>query len=455
VTTTVMIALVAIVCILLIILVLRMNALDKQQFRQETMLRETLNQLREETTNNLHRFESSVNERMTASINFERSQFEMFSQKLIELTTFNQTALERIRETLDRNLKTIQDDTREHAKVHRDELAKSLRSFEERLETMRQTIEREIRRLQEDNAAKLDKMRETVDEKLQSTLEKRLSESFKQVSEQLESVYRGLGEMKNLASGVDDLKRVLVNVKTRGTWGEIQLDNLLAQLLTSEQYDKNVVTKPGATERVEFAIKLPGRDRTDTVVYLPVDAKFPQEDYQRLLEAQTNADVKGIEESRKAIERRIVDEAKKIGDKYLEPPFTTDFAIMFLPVEGLYAEVLSISGLWEKLQRDLRVIITGPTTLAAILNSLQMGFRTLAIEKRSSDVWSLLGSVKTEFGKFGDLLDKTQKKLQEASTSLESAQKGTRTIEKKLNAVQSLPTVEKQSILPGIETIES
>lgn len=454
-TTTVMIALVAIVCILLIILVLRMNALDKQQYRQETMLRETLNQLREETTNNLHRFESSVNERMTASINFERSQFDTFSQKLIELTTFNQNALERIRETLDRNLKSIQDDTREHAKVHRDELGKSLKSFEERLETMRQTIEREIRRLQEDNAAKLDKMRETVDEKLQSTLEKRLSESFKQVSEQLESVYRGLGEMKNLASGVDDLKRVLVNVKTRGTWGEIQLDNLLAQLLTAEQYDKNVVTKPGATERVEFAIKLPGRDRTDTVVYLPVDAKFPQEDYQRLLEAQTNADVKGIEDSRKAIERRIVDEAKKIGDKYLEPPFTTDFAIMFLPVEGLYAEVLSISGLWEKLQRDLRVIITGPTTLAAILNSLQMGFRTLAIEKRSSDVWSLLGSVKTEFGKFGDLLDKTQKKLQEASTSLESAQKGTRTIEKKLNAVQSLPTVENQSILPGIETIES
>lgn len=454
-TLPVMIALVAVVCILLVILVLRMNALEKQQFRQETMLRETLNQLREESTNNLHRFESSVNERMTASINFERSQFDIFSQNLKDLTIFNRDALERIRETLDRNLKNIQDDTREHAKVNREEMTASLKAFEERLESMRQTIEREIRHLQEDNAAKLDKMRETVDEKLQTTLEKRLSESFKQVSEQLESVYRGLGEMKNLASGVDDLKRVLVNVKTRGTWGEIQLENLLAQLLTTEQYEKNVATKPSSSERVEFAIKLPGRDRTDTVVLLPVDAKFPQEDYQRLLEAQTNADVKGIEDSRKAIERRIVEEAKKIGDKYLEPPYTTDFAIMFLPVEGLYAEVLSISGLWEKLQRDLRVIITGPTTLAAILNSLQMGFRTLAIEKRSSEVWSLLGSVKTEFGKFGDLLDKTHKKLQEASNSLESAQKGTRSIEKKLNSVQSLPTSEPQTILPGIDTIDT
>ncbi len=449
--TTVLIVLTAIVCIVVFFLLLKMNALDKQQFRQETMLRDTLNQFRSETGNNFSRFESSVNERMNASIGFERSQFDLFSQKLMELTTYNQNALERIRDILDRNIKLMQNDTREHARVNREELTASLKSFEDRLELMRQTIEREIRRLQEDNAAKLDKMRETVDEKLQSTLEKRLSESFKQVNEQLESVYRGLGEMKNLASGVDDLKRVLVNVKTRGTWGEIQLDNLLAQLLTAEQYEKNVITKQGSSERVEFAIKLPGHDRNDTVVLLPVDAKFPQEDYQRLLDAQSRADVKGIEDSRKAIERRIVEEAKKIGDKYLDPPNTTDFAIMFLPVEGLYAETLSISGLWEKLQRDLRVIITGPTTLAAILNSLQMGFRTLAIEKRSSEVWSLLGSVKTEFGKFGDLLDKTHKKLLEASTSLESAQKETRTIEKKLHSVQSMPSVERSGILPGID----
>jgi DNA recombination protein RmuC len=311
---------------------------------------------------------------------------------------------------------------------------------EEKLEALRNTVQTQLRTLQEDNGRKLEQMRATVDEKLQTTLEKRLGESFRQVSERLEAVYTGLGEMRNLAAGVGDLKKVLTNIKTRGTWGEIQLGAILEQILTPDQYAVNVQTKKNSDARVEFAIKLPGQspDR-DRVVWLPIDAKFPQEDYQRLIDAQEAADKELADRSLKSLEIRIKAEARFIKEKYIDPPHTTDFGIMFLPVEGLYAEILRRPGLCEALQRDYRIVLTGPTTLAALLNSLQMGFRTLAVEKRSSEVWELLGMVKTEFGRFGAVLAKTKKKLQEASNTIDQAEVRTRAIEKKLKKVQEIP----------------
>ncbi|OGX38559.1 MAG: recombinase RmuC [Omnitrophica WOR_2 bacterium RIFCSPLOWO2_12_FULL_50_9] len=308
---------------------------------------------------------------------------------------------------------------------------------EQKLEKVRDVVETRLRMMQEDNSQKLEKMRETVDEKLHSTLEKRLGESFKIVSERLEKVHEGLGEMQNLASGVGDLKKVLTNVKTRGTWGEIQLETQLEQFLTPEQYEKNVATKKGSRDTVEFAIKLPGRN--DHVVYIPIDAKYPKEDYDRLLEAQDRGDSAAVEESVKAIENRIKLEAKKIRDKYVDPPHTTDFAIMYLITEGLYAEVLRRPGLSDLLQREFRVMVAGPTTIAAVLNSLQMGFRTLAVERRASEVWQLLGTVRNEFVKFGDILDKTHTRLKQASEEIESAARKSRTIERKLKDVQGLP----------------
>jgi DNA recombination protein RmuC len=311
---------------------------------------------------------------------------------------------------------------------------------EERLEAMRQTIASQLRAIQEDNTKKLEQMRATVDEKLQTTLEKRLGESFKQVSERLEQVYKGLGEMRSLATGVGDLKKVLTNVKTRGTWGEIRLSHILEQILTPDQYGVNVATKKNSNERVEFAIKLPGQDADkQKVVWMPIDSKFPQEDYQRLMDAQEAADKELAEKSVKNLAMRIKAEAKYIKEKYIDPPHTTDFGIMFLPVEGLYAEVLRQPGLCDTLQRDYRIVVTGPTTLAALLNSLQMGFRTLTIEKRSSEVWELLGAVKTEFGRFGDVLAKTKKKLQEASNTISQAEVRTRAIERNLRQVEEVP----------------
>ena len=327
------------------------------------------------------------------------------------------------------------------------QLNRLTKSNEERLDGLRTTVDEQLKSLREDNSKKLEEMRTTVDEKLHATLEKRLGESFKIVSDRLEQVHKGLGEMQSLASSVGDLKKVLTNVKTRGTWGEVQLGSLLDQILTEEQYAKNVATKKGSSERVEFAIKLPGRDKGIDEVWLPIDAKFPQEDYQRLIEAQENADPAAAEDSAKQIAVRIQKEAKEIRTKYIDPPNTTDFGIMFLPVEGLYAEVLRRPGLCDTLQREFRVIVTGPTTLAALLNSLQMGFRTLAIEKRTSEVWSLLGAVKTEFGKFGDILDKTHKKLSEASNTIEDAARKTRTIERKLRDVQELPSGDKVNVI--------
>ena len=336
------------------------------------------------------------------------------------------------------------------------QLARLTQSNEQRFEQLRLSVESRLAAIQADNANRLEEMRKTVDEKLHATLEQRLGDSFKLVSERLEQVHKGLGEMQNLAAGVGDLKKVLTNVKTRGTWGEVQLEALLDQVLTAEQYEKNVATRPNSNERVEFAIRLPGQGKAGNgrPVWLPIDAKFPMEDYQRLQEAQDRADPVAVEQAAKTLEMRLRDEAKTIRNKYVEPPHTTDFAILYLPTEGLYAEALRRPGLVEALQRDFRVSLAGPTTLAALLNSLQMGFRTLAIEQRSSEVWAVLGAVKTEFGKFGEALESTRKKLEQATKSIESAGVRTRQIERKLKGVEALPVIEAQAKLGALEDIE-
>jgi len=317
----------------------------------------------------------------------------------------------------------------------------------EHLSMLDTNVRDSLEKIRHDNTAKLEDMRTTVDEKLQSTLEKRLGDSFKLVSERLEQVHKGLGEMQTLAAGVGDLKKALTNVKTRGVMGEYQLEFILEQLLTPDQYRKNVSTRPDSKNFVEFAIVLPGRDDSGDTVLLPIDAKFPTEDYNALQEAYEKAEPSLIEKYRKQISARIVSSAKDIRDKYLEPPYTTDFGIMFLPIEGLFAEVLREPGLMETLQRDYHVTITGPTTLSAFLNSLQMGFHTLAIQKRSSEVWKILAAVKTEFGRFGDVLEKTRRKLEEASSVIEGAGVRSRAIERKLRDVQQLPAAEAQGLL--------
>lgn len=317
-------------------------------------------------------------------------------------------------------------------------LENTRKNMEEKLELIRKTVEDRLLLLQKDNSEKLEKMRVTVDEKLHSTLEQRLGESFKIVNERLESVYKGLGEMQTLAQGVGDLKKVFTNVKSRGYWGEIQLSNILEQFLTKEQYAANVKTKPKSNDLVEFAIKLPGRNDNE-FVWLPVDSKFPIEDYSRLVDAEDLGDVALVQESRKKLENSIKLFAKDIYEKYIEVPYTTDFGIMFLPTESLYCEVLKNTGLCEFISQKYRIVVSGPTTFVALLNSLQMGFKTLAIEKRTSEVWQLLGMVKSEFSKFGEILDKTNKKLLEISSTMELASRKTRTIERKLKNVEALP----------------
>jgi DNA recombination protein RmuC len=319
-------------------------------------------------------------------------------------------------------------------------------SNDRRIGELREAVEKRLGELVAGNEKKLEEMRVTVDEKLHKTLESRLAESFRHVSERLEQVHKGLGEMQTLAAGVGDLKRVLSNVKTRGVLGEVQVAALLQQILAPGQYATNVATRPGSNDRVEFAIRLPGRDR-EGVVWLPIDAKFPLEDYERLAKAQEAADVDGVELAAKALEARIRLEARTIAEKYLEPPGTTDFALLYLPFEGLYAEVLRRPGLFDALQREHRVTVCGPTTLTAILNSLQMGFRTLAIEQRSSEVWQILGAVKGEFAKFGEVLARTKKKLEEATNTIGSAEVRTRAIERKLRGVEALPAPEAAGLL--------
>ncbi len=309
-----------------------------------------------------------------------------------------------------------------------------------RLLEVRVALETRMRELQADNGQRLEEMRKTVDEKLHETLETRLTESFRQVSERLERVHQGLGEMQQLALGVGDLKRVLTNVKTRGTWGEVQLEMLLEQILTPDQYAKNVETVPGTNARVEFALRLPGQKEGGAPVWMPIDAKFPKEQYERLLEAADRADAEGVAAAGRELERAVRGEAKTIAEKYVSPPLTTDFAILFLPTEGLYAEVMRRPGLADELQRVNRVSIAGPSTLTALLNSLQMGFRTLALEKRSSEVWQVLGAVKTEFAKFGDVLAATKTTLERAARNIENAEVRSRQMARKLKSVEALPS---------------
>ena len=356
------------------------------------------------------------------------------------ILTFGVT-LKQIEPLLKDEFQRSRKETNDNAKSGRDELTKSLTLFEEKfsksIKGIDETIAKNLKEVRDDNSKQLDKMRKTVDEKLHETLEKRLGESFKQVSERLEQVHKGLGEMKNIATGVGDLKKVLSNVKTRGVLGEYQLENILEQILTPDQYAKNVATKKGSQANVEFALKLPGKDDGD-VVWIPIDSKFPIEDYDRLLDAFDEGDKAKIEESQKTLLKKIESFAKTISEKYLDPPHTTDFAIMFLPIESLYAEVLRHPGLFETLQRKYKITVTGPTTLSALLNSLQMGFRTLAVQKRSSEVWNILGEVKTEFGKFAGQLDKAQTQLGTASKTLAELQTTrTNVMERKLKEVES------------------
>jgi len=429
------VALVAVAVVLLLVLVLRrtpdpapaldeLSRLNQAQLQQQRELREeTASQAREnrlELSGSLAELGRNLTHQMGTIAGVQNNQIDAFAQQLTKLTEANEQRLGALRESNEQRLNALREGT------------------EARLEALRETLERQLRQLQGDNAAKLEEMRRTVDEKLHATLEQRLGASFKQVSDRLEQVHKGLGEMQALASDVGDLKRVLTNVKTRGTWGEVQLASLLEQLLVPEQYAANVAPVPGSNERVEFAIRLPGRG-DEAPVWLPIDAKFPREDYERLVIAQEKADPAAAELAARQLEQRLRLEAKTIRTKYVSPPDTTDFALLFLPTEGLYAEVVRRPGLTDDLQRTWRVVVAGPSTLAAILSSLQMGFRTLAVEKRSSEVWQLLGAVKTEFGKFGDVLVKTKEQIDRASTTLGAASVRTRAIERKLREVESLP----------------
>ncbi len=321
-------------------------------------------------------------------------------------------------------------------------------SNQQRMDGLRATISEQLNEMREANEKKLEEMRRTVDEKLQGTLEKRLGESFKLVSERLDAVHKGLGEMQNLATGVGDLKNVLTNVKVRGTWAEYQLEAILEQVLTPEQFDRNVATREGSSERVEFAIRLPGRgDNPEDCVWLPIDSKFPQEDYLRLAEAAREGDADSVAQSTKELLRSVTQSAKTISDKYLNPPRTTDFAVLYLPTEGLYAEVLRQPGLVSQLQQDHRVVVSGPTTIAALLNSLRLGFRSLAIEQQASEVWQVLAAVKAEFGKFGGVLDKVKKQLATASNTIDETQTRTRAMARKLREVEQLPAGESDELL--------
>lgn len=365
-------------------------------------------ELREEVTSGLKSSADTISKTLEGVSTAQQAQLEGMTKQLKELAESNQGSLDRIRTTFDARVKE----------------------------------------LQEGNEKKLDEMRKTVDEKLHDTLEKRLGESFKLVSDRLEAVHKGLGEMQNLATGVGDLKRVLTNVKARGTWAEVQLGALLEQVLTAEQYEKNVCVKENSSERVEYAVRLPGpKDEPGSHVWLPIDSKFPQEDYLRLQEAAEKADPAAVQAATAALARAIRSAAKDIHDKYVNPPSTTDFGIMFVATEGLYAEVLRQPALVEDLQQQYRIVVAGPTTLVAILSSLRMGFQTLAIEQRASEVWRVLAAVKTEFGKFGDVLDKVKKQLNTASRTIEQTGVRSRVLERRLRSVEQLPEAEASNML--------
>lgn len=439
------------------VLAARLDALKDDNRHLREALAQEQRADRGEMTQSLGQFRSLVQEQLGGMSTQQHERIGHFGQRLDVLT-----------ERTDAGLQTLAQRLTEDARRSREELTLTLNRFgeqqqqrlaaltadnEKRLNEVRATLETKLKEIQDDNAARLEQMRATVDEKLQNTLETRLGQSFALVSERLEQVQRGLGEMQNLAIGVGDLKRVLTNVKTRGILGEVQLGALLEQLLTNDQYDSNVVTVPGSNDRVEFAVRMPGAGE-HAQLYLPIDAKFPVEDYQRLLDAQEAADADAAALAGRALEVRVREEAKRIRSKYVAPPHTTDFAVLFLPTEGLYAEVIRRPGLFESLQRDFHVTIAGPTTLTALLNSLQMGFRTLAIAQRSSEVWTLLGAVKTEFGKFGAVLEKTRKKLNEATNVIDQASVRTRAIERKLRGVETLSGEDAQQVLIDAPTLD-
>lgn len=431
---------------------------QQAQERTERSLREqvqsTAQATRQELSGNFTQFQQTLAAQLTSVATLQNNQIDTFSQQLVKLNETNAQQLEQMRQALTVQGQTAREEQSLSLKRFADTLNQTLSSMTEsnaqRMLEIRSTLEQKIQQLQADNAGKLEEMRKTVDEKLHATLEQRLGESFKQVSDRLEKVHQGLGEMQQLAIGVGDLKRVLTNVKTRGTWGEVQLEMVLEQMLTPEQYAKNVETVPNSGERVEFAIKLPGKDDERAPVWMPIDAKFPKEQYERLLDAAERADAEGVAQAGKELERMIRNEAKTIAEKYLSPPLTTDFAILFLPTEGLYAEVMRRPGLADELQRLHRVTISGPSTLSALLNSLQMGFRTLVLEKRSSEVWQVLGAVKTEFSKFGDVLTATKNALVKAADNIDKAEVRTRQMTRKLKLVEALPTDTAQSLL-GLE----
>jgi DNA recombination protein RmuC len=397
-----------------------------------------------ETRNQLEAIQAQ-NERLERELRTE------LANARAETTQNAKSARDELASNLAQFTQALQNQLASIASLQNERLATLTQSNEQRLEAVRATVESRLELLRTDNAHKLDQMRNTVDEKLHETLELRLGERFKMVSDRLEQVHKGLGEMQSLATGVGDLKKVLTNVKSRGGWGEVQLGALLDEMLSPGQYGKNVATRPGKREIVEYAIKFPGRSDDGTPCWLPIDCKFPLEDYRRLQEAIDRADVGMVEQSRKALEDFFKLEARKIRDKYIEPPHTTDFAILFIPTESLYAEAVSRPGLAESLQRDYRVMLAGPMNLAALLNSLQLGFRTLAIEKSSTEVWRVLGAVKTEFGRFGELLAKAKQKLDAVGTTLDDASRKSTTIARKLRDVETLPQPEADRLLIGGE----
>jgi DNA recombination protein RmuC len=433
-------ALLGVVVLVLLWLALRRNGTDDLERNLRNDVQDSARATRQELTTTLSTFQQTL---LAQSGDVARTQNEQIDSFRMQLAAMQQR---------------IGDDTRaareaQDAALHRfgQAQAEQLRSLAEandkRMGEVRQAVEAKLTAIQADNGLKLEQMRATVDEKLSATLEQRLGESFKQVAERLEQVHKGLGEMQSLARDVGSLNRVLTNVKTRGSFGEVQLAALLADVFTTEQYATNVATVPGSNDRVEFAIRLPGRDDGGAPVWLPIDAKFPREDYERLLDAQERADKEGADIAGRAIENRLKLEARTIREKYIAAPHTTDFGILFVPTEGLYAEALRRPGLVDTLQREHKVMLAGPTTLLATLNSLQMGFRTLALEKRSAEVWQVLGAVKTEFGKFGEVLAKTKKKLEEASSTIDAAEVRTRAMTRQLRSVEAMPVAHAQGLL--------
>jgi DNA recombination protein RmuC len=421
--------------------------------RVEKMKGDLLKDLSEQVQQGLSGVRETVEHQLTQGRNEQ-------AQRLADAVKLLEQKFEALKSATEAKLETSSQQQSKALNDSRTELTATLSRIAEQtgkeLDRLKGAVEMKLMQIQTDNSAKLEEMRKTVDEKLQGTLDKRLGESFKLVSERLELVQKGLGEMQTLATGVGDLKKVLTNVKTRGTWGEMQLGNLLEQILTQDQYARNVKTNPAGSELVEFAIKLPGRDEDgDKPVWLPIDAKFPKEDYERLVDASERSDVEAVEQAAKNLEARVRSQARDIRDKYIAEPHTTNFGLLYLPTEGLYAEVLRRPGLADSLQREYRIVVVGPTTLAALLNSLQMGFRTLAIQQRSSEVWKVLGAVKTDFGKFGDLLDSIKKKLDETGNTIEKAAHRSRQLEKKLKKVEALPVVETAELLADVQSTEA